>query len=94
MTRLKGLYSMLILTGTLVLLCSPLLEAAEGIISKVPTRLANIAISGFRQSNQKPLVRIDRFSRIKARGILSTFTGLAIMTLSVKTQLHGRRTIC
>ncbi|HEY6367949.1 MAG TPA: hypothetical protein VI585_24485 [Candidatus Binatia bacterium] len=36
MTRLKGLYSMLILTGTLVLLCSPLLEAAEGIVSKVP----------------------------------------------------------
>src|SRR5262245_11678189 len=36
MTRLKGLYSMLILTRTLVLLCSPLLEAAEGTISKVP----------------------------------------------------------
>jgi hypothetical protein len=36
MARLKALYSMLFLTGTLVLLCSSLLGAAEGIISKVP----------------------------------------------------------
>lgn len=36
MARLKGLYSMLFLTGTLVVLCSSLLWASEGIISKVP----------------------------------------------------------
>jgi hypothetical protein len=35
MARLKALYSTLFLTGTLVLLYSPSLGAAEGIISKV-----------------------------------------------------------
>ena len=36
MARLNALYSMLFLTGTLVLLCSSPLGAAEGIISKIP----------------------------------------------------------
>ena len=36
MARLKGLCSMLFLTGTLVVLCSSVSKAAEGIISKVP----------------------------------------------------------
>ena len=36
MTQLKGLYSTLFITGALVVLCSSLLWAAEGIISKVP----------------------------------------------------------
>ena len=36
MARLKGLYSVLCLTGIVAVLCSSFLWAAEGIISKVP----------------------------------------------------------
>ena len=36
MARLKGLCSMLFITGTLVVLCGSVSRAADGIISKVP----------------------------------------------------------
>src|SRR4029453_5957873 len=93
MSRLKELCSILFLTATLVVLFGSVSSTAEGIISKVPHSLGIYCILNFRQLRKIPSPRIGRNSRIQARAILSTFMGLAIMTLLAKRRSSGKKGI-